>query len=73
VVGVSTNVFGEGYLRNFVPSFSWGGKSGMSRFKLDKAFQVATAVFKRRDKVFDKVEKEILTHIYKITFPETEN
>ncbi len=73
VVGVSTNVFGEGYLRNFVPSFSWGGKSGMSRFKLDKAFQVATAVFKRRDKVFDEVEKEIFTHIYKITFPETEN
>ena len=70
VVGVSANVFGEGYLRNFVPSFSWGGKSHMSKFKLEKAFQVATAVFKRRDKVFDDVEKNILTHIYKMTFPE---
>lgn len=70
VVGVSANVFGEGYLRNFVPSFSWGGKSGMSKFKLEKAFQVATAVFKRRDKVFDDVEKDILTHLYKMTFPE---
>ena len=70
VVGVSANVFGEGYLRNFVPSFSWGGKSGMSKFKLEKAFQVATAVFKRRDKVFDEVEKNIFTHIYETTFPE---
>jgi UDP-N-acetylglucosamine diphosphorylase/glucosamine-1-phosphate N-acetyltransferase len=70
VIGVSANVFGEGYLRNFVPSFSWGGKSGMSKFKLEKAFQVATAVLKRRDKVFDDVEKNILTHIYEMTFPE---
>ena len=70
VVGVNANVFGEGYLRNFVPSFSWGGKSGMHKFKLEKAFQVATAVFKRRDKVFDSAEKDILTHLYKMTFPE---
>ena len=25
VVGVSTNIFGSGFPRNFVPSFSWGG------------------------------------------------
>jgi len=70
VVGVNANIFGEGYLRNFVPSFSWGGKSGMSKFKLEKAFQVAAAVFKRRNKVFDEVEKNILTHIYHLTYPE---
>ncbi len=72
VVGVSANVFGEGYLRNFVPSFSWGGKSGMTRFKLDKAFQVATAVFHRRNKDFDDLEKDLMTHLYQMTFPETE-
>lgn len=27
VVGVSANIFGPGFPRNFVPSFSWGGKS----------------------------------------------
>ncbi|MBE0649390.1 MAG: GlmU family protein [Bacteroidales bacterium] len=73
VVGVSANVFGEGYLRNFVPSFSWGGKSGMSRFKLDKAFEVASVVFKRRNKVFDDVEKNIFTYLYEMTFPKAEN
>lgn len=68
VVGVNTNVFGEGYLRNFVPSFSWGGKQGMSQFKLDKAFQVATAVFERRKMIFDDTEKNILSYIYEMTF-----
>src|SRR5690606_3621713 len=28
VVGVSANVFGTGFPRNFIPSFSWGGASG---------------------------------------------
>ena len=30
VVGVSTNIFGAGFPRNFVPSFSWGGASGFT-------------------------------------------
>ena len=25
VVGVSANIFGSGFPRNFIPSFSWGG------------------------------------------------
>ena len=72
VVGVNANVFGEGYLRNFVPSFSWGGKQGMSQFKLDKAFQVATAVFERRRMIFDDIEKNILANIYAMTFPKAD-
>ena len=28
VVGVSSNVFGAGFPRNFVPSFAWGGAAG---------------------------------------------
>ena len=32
VVGVSVNIFGSGVPRNFVPSFSWGGKSGFTTF-----------------------------------------
>lgn len=69
VVGVNANIFGEGYFRNFIPSFSWGGKNGMSRYKFDKAVQVAEMVFSRRQKVFDNVEKEILSRIYEMTFP----
>lgn len=69
VVGVNANIFGEGYPRNFIPSFSWGGKQGMSKYNLKKAFQVAEAVMARRNKEFDGVEKSILSHIYDITLP----
>jgi UDP-N-acetylglucosamine diphosphorylase/glucosamine-1-phosphate N-acetyltransferase len=68
VVGVNANIFGDGYQRNFIPSFSWGGKSGLTHFQLKKAFQVATAVLARRNKVFDEVEKEILSHIFELTY-----
>ena len=28
VVGVCANIFGTGFPRNFIPSFSWGGPQG---------------------------------------------
>ena len=64
VVGVFCNLFGSGYQRNFIPSFSWGGPHGMKTFNLEKSFVVAKAVMDRRHIDFDQVEKEILTHIY---------
>lgn len=64
VVGVSCNIFGSGYQRNFIPSFSWGGAQGLKPFNMKKAFEVATAVFKRRNKVFDAIEQDILTNIF---------
>jgi len=68
VVGVYANIFGDGYQRNFIPSFSWGGRQGLTHYNLQKAFKVAEAVFARRDKVFDELERKILTHIYEITY-----
>ena len=64
VVGVSCNIFGSGYQRNFIPSFSWGGAQGLKPFNMKRAFEVATAVFKRRSKEFDAVEQGILTHVF---------
>lgn len=63
VVGVSCNLYGSGFQRNFIPSFSWGSPLGMKPFNLKKAFQVATAVYKRRGLELDEVEKNILTHV----------
>ncbi len=68
VVGVYANIFGDGYQRNFIPSFSWGGKQGLTHYNLQKAFDVAEAVFARRDKVFDETERKILTRIYEMTY-----
>ena len=67
VVGVSANIFGSGFPRNFIPSFSWGGASGFSVYKLAKVFDVVEKVFARRKLKFDKVEKDILTHVYEMT------
>ena len=67
VVGVSANIFGSGFPRNFIPSFSWGGVSGFSVYKLAKVFDVVEKVFARRKLKFDKVEKDILTHVYDMT------
>jgi UDP-N-acetylglucosamine diphosphorylase/glucosamine-1-phosphate N-acetyltransferase len=38
VVGVGANIFGSGFPRNFIPSFSWGGSSGFIIHKLEKFF-----------------------------------
>ncbi len=67
VVGVSANIFGSGFPRNFVPSFSWGGASGFTDYKTNKVFEVAEVVMKRRDVVFDEKEKKILEHIFEET------
>jgi UDP-N-acetylglucosamine diphosphorylase/glucosamine-1-phosphate N-acetyltransferase len=67
VVGVNANIFGEGFPRNFIPSFAWGGAKGFQVYKLNKALQVAETVMKRRSIVLDDTEKQILSEIYNIT------
>jgi UDP-N-acetylglucosamine diphosphorylase/glucosamine-1-phosphate N-acetyltransferase len=67
VVGVSANVFGAGYPRNFVPDFAWGGAQGLEVYPLAKVFETAERVYERRNRVFDEIEKNILTHIFEQT------
>ena len=67
VVGVSANVFGAGFPRNFIPSFSWGGVSGLSTFNIKKADEVATRVLERRNLKYDEIEADILHYIYENT------
>lgn len=67
VVGVSANIFGSGFARNFIPSFSWGGNAGFSIYRLSKAFDVVEKVFSRRNLKLDSLEKDILTCVYNMT------
>ncbi|MFV8370177.1 GlmU family protein [Flavobacterium sp. LB2R40] len=64
VVGVSANIFGSGFPRNFVPSFSWGGASGFTTYITKKAFETARLVMSRRSVDFDEREAAILEHIF---------
>lgn len=67
VVGVSANIFGSGFPRNFIPSFSWGGSSGLSVYQTNKAKETARLVFQRRQIEFDEKEQQILEHVFEIT------
>jgi len=67
VVGVSTNIFGSGFPRNFVPNFSWGGASGFTTYVTKKAFETARIVMSRRNVEFDEKESRILEHVFEVT------
>ncbi|MNR98391.1 Bifunctional protein GlmU [compost metagenome] len=67
VVGVSANIFGSGFPRNFVPSFSWGGASGFTTYITKKAFETAKLVMSRRNVDFDEKEAAILEHVFEET------
>lgn len=72
VVGVSSNIYGAGFQRNFIPSFMWGGVSGLKAFNFKKSVQVATAVFNRRSKKFDSLEQEIFKYLYSQAHPDSQ-
>ena len=67
VVGVSANIFGSGFPRNFIPSFSWGGHGGFTTYLTKKAFEVAKEVMTRRGMEFTDQDAEILQHVFEET------
>ncbi|MDQ8004239.1 MAG: putative sugar nucleotidyl transferase [Pedobacter sp.] len=67
VAGVSANIFGAGFPRNFIPDFAWGGAHGFDIYALDKMLETAALVYDRRDLVLDETEKEIISHIFEVT------
>ena len=67
VVGVSANIFGSGFPRNFVPSFSWGGNSGFTTYLTKKAFEVSKVVMARRKIEFTQQDQAILKHVFEET------
>lgn len=64
VVGVASNIFGDGFPRTFIPSFSWGGASGFTNHQLKKALETAEIVMQRRKVTMSDMDKKILEHIY---------
>ncbi|HLV47279.1 MAG TPA: GlmU family protein [Flavobacterium sp.] len=67
VVGVSANVFGAGFPRNYIPNFTWGGAQGTQKYLINKALQTAEIVMQRRYQELTQEDKDILMHIYNET------
>jgi len=67
VVGVSANIFGSGFPRNFIPSFSWGGPQGYYVYKLEQALEVAKVVMSKANIEFDEKDRKILESVFEMT------
>lgn len=67
VVGVSANVFGAGFPRNFVPDFSWGGNHGFETYNLNKVYETASRAYERRGFEFTDTDKKILAAVFGLT------
>ncbi|MDY0103004.1 MAG: GlmU family protein [Lentimicrobium sp.] len=67
VVGVSSNIFGSGFQRNFIPSFKWGGTSGFSTFLPKKAIAVATEMYRRRNLELSAIDAKLIEDVYNLT------
>lgn len=64
VVGVSANVFGSEFPRNFIPSFAWGGYKGFQTYRADKAFDTMERVMARRNVEFGVEDRIIMLRVF---------
>lgn len=64
LIGVCANIFGQGFPRNFIPSFSYGGAQGFKTFNFSKAIESIESMMKRKSISLSKDDQAILTHIF---------
>jgi UDP-N-acetylglucosamine diphosphorylase/glucosamine-1-phosphate N-acetyltransferase len=70
VAGVSANIFGEGFPRTIIPSFSWGGAAGYATYQLTKAFDTARRAMERRSVSLTEIDQAILKNVFDLTMNE---
>lgn len=63
VLGVGVNVYGSGFQRNFLASFSEGSRAGFTDVPMAKFFEVARRVMARRDCELTETDCRIFEHI----------
>lgn len=64
VVGICANLFGTGFPRTFLPSFSYGGAQGLKTYAFDKAIESNVAMMERRGVTLTETDRQILQHIF---------
>lgn len=64
VIGVCSNIFGDGFPRNFIPSFAWGGAAGFQTFRVEKAYEAMERMMARRNKTFEIQDRLIILRVY---------
>ena len=64
VVGFSSNIYGEGFPRTFLPSFIWGGAGGVTTYRMDKATATARRVMERRKQEFTPAHERVFAAVF---------
>ena len=67
LVGVGAVIFGGGFVKNFVPSFSWGGVTSSTTFSWDKFVETTTVVYARRGIQPSDQEWAVLKSVFEAT------
>lgn len=64
VIGISANIFGQGFPRNFIPSFSYGGAQGFKTYNFSKAIESIENMMDRKSISLSIDDQAILTYIF---------
>lgn len=64
VTGICANIFGTGFPRTFLPSFSYGGAQGLKTYAFEKAMESNVAMMERRGVALTELDREILRHLF---------
>ncbi|MBC8384314.1 MAG: hypothetical protein H8E57_02210 [Candidatus Cloacimonetes bacterium] len=63
VIGVGCNLFGKDLIKDFIPSFSWGEGSNLTKYEIEKFMETAEMVKKIRKLELSNNEKELFKKI----------
>lgn len=72
VIGFSCNIYGAGFPDKFISSYTWGGSEIAKTYKLNKAEETASIVYRRRNKSFSTIDKKLFEKIFNLTRKERE-
>lgn len=64
VIGVGCSIFGGGFPKTFLPSFTWGGVTENTVYQLDKALETMRVVMSRRHIELTEEDADIIKYIF---------
>lgn len=67
IVGVSANIYGSEFHRNFIPSFYWGSRSVSKEYDFESACKTAELMMQRRNLHFTDEDRKIFQTIFENT------
>lgn len=67
ISGICCNIFGAGFPKRYLPSFTWGGSDLMKTNNLNESISVAEKVMFRRNVKMSKADKELFKFLFTLT------